>query len=163
MKRLSRSTPLVIAAVLVLVLAALSFWTPAPAQLGNVGVPVQCSAVVISAPQVFTCAAADGTAFVNNRVPTGYYLHVTDVIIAPNTTADTQAIIEAEDANNATAGSFFLQTSSFASQGQHFTTPALVLHAQFHLRAVSFTGTSYSAEVSGLLTRNVTYMPLIVR
>ena len=148
---------------MLLVPAVIVFWTPAQAQLGNSGVPVNCSAGVIASPAIFTCKVADGTVFVNNRVPAGYYFHVTDVIIAPSTTADTQAVVEAEDANDSAAGSLVLQTSSFGTQGQHFTSPALVLPTQYRLRALSFNGPGFIAEVYGLLTKNVTYVPLIVR
>lgn len=163
MKLLSRSTLLVIGVGVLLVLVALSLGTPAQAQLGNSGVPVHCSAGVISAPQIFSCGAADGTAFVNNRVPSGYYLMVTDVIIAPSSSADVQADIQAEDAGNSLASDVLVQTTSFASQGQHFTTPALVLPPQFRLRAVSVNGGGFIAELFGLLTRNLTFMPLIMR
>src|SRR5438105_3922023 len=81
MKQWTRAALIVVGAMTLLVQAAISFWTPAQAQLGNSGVPVSCSAGVISSPALFTCTAADGTAFVNNRVPNGYYLHVTDVIV----------------------------------------------------------------------------------
>jgi hypothetical protein len=162
--KLSRSTLELIGAGLLLVLIAISFWTPAQAQLGNSGVPVHCNAIVLSmTPQTLSCSAADGTAFVNNRVPAGYYLMVTDVIIVPSSSADVIADIEADDASNAYASDVAVQTNSFASQGQHFTTPALVLPAQYRLKATSLNGGGFLAQVFGLLTRNLTYMPLIVR
>ena len=163
MKLLPRSTLILVAALIVLVLLALAFWTPAQAQIGNLGVPVRCAAAVSSTPAVFACTAADGTVFANNRVPAGYYFHVTDIIIAPSSTADTQADIQMEDAGNNSTGDVLIQTSAFGTQGQHFTTPALVLPAQYRLRGLSFTATSYIAQVYGLLTKNVTYVPLIVR
>lgn len=163
MKPWIRSMLIVGAATAVLVQAVLSFWTPAQAQLGNSGVPVFCSVGVGSSRMVFGCKAADGTAFANNRVPSGYYLHLTDVIIVPSSTADTQAIIESQDGGNANVDSIVLQTSSYGSQGQHYTSPFMVLPAQYRLTAYSFNGQGFIAEVSGLLTRNVTFVPLIAR
>lgn len=145
-----------------LVLIALSFWTPAQAQLGNTGVPVHCAAGVLSSTQTFACGAADGTAFVNNRVPTGYYFMVTDIIIAPINSTDVQADIQTEDAGNTFVNDVLIQTTTFGSQGQHFTTPALVLPAQYRLRAATLNGGGYLGQVYGLLTRNLTYMPLIL-
>lgn len=162
MRLLSRTTLIVIGAGLLLVLGAMSLWTPAQAQLGNSGVPVHCAAGVLSSAQTFGCIASDGTAFVNNRVPTGYYLMVTDIIIAPINSTDVQADIEMEDAGNTLVNDVLIQTTSFGTQGQHFTTPALVLPAQYRLRAATLNGGGYLGEVFGMLTRNLTYMPLIL-
>ena len=74
--------------VLVVVLAVLVvIWlmaNPVRATLGNYGTPVRCTAININSGQsaFLDCFAADGTPFTDGqRVPSGYYLLVTDVVV----------------------------------------------------------------------------------
>lgn len=152
-----------------LVGAGFSAAASAQASLGNTGVPVKCTVVV---PQGMTstlsCTAADGTSFANGSdVPTGYYLLVTDIVANPaNGTASQLYALELHRyAADSDLENIQLITQGGATLGEHFITPYLVLSQgqQMRMHVPSSTPGAMTVYVSGLLTTNVAYVPLIAR
>lgn len=166
-------------ALVVAVAAILSItWVaagPVRASLGNTGVPVRCSeAPGTSIPpgesRFLTCYAADGTPFTDGqRVPTGRYLLVTDILVIPDGGMDTAALTDVTlyDAygGSGRAYSLRLRGTTTDSYGYHFTTPYMVLPAGHRLEAVTawFAEKWVFVRVSGLLVTNVNYLPLLNR
>jgi hypothetical protein len=146
----------------------------ATAALGNSGVPVRCfrpGASLAPGGQTFlSCVASDGTAFAEGqRVPTGYYLLVTDVLITPDAGASTSGIVDLTvfDAygTNSRQSSFRLRDTRAATFGYQFAAPYFVLPATHRLEVTSAAISAHSAEirVSGFLVTNLNYIPFAAR
>jgi hypothetical protein len=162
MKLFSRSTLLAISAVLLLILVVVSLWTPVQAQLGNVGVPVACVGQPPPSDHLI-CTAADGTAFTSGyRVPNGYYLHVTDIVITPVGSASAVVYLWQMNGSDSMISVINFLVPSTNSVGHHFTSPYFVVPAQGYLYTSVSTG-SWLVYASGLLTRNVAFLPMISR
>jgi hypothetical protein len=162
---------------LVIVLALFMFTAdglhPARAAMGNRGVPVRCFApgagVAAGGSAFMTCYAADGTGFAGNqRVPSGYYLLVTDVIVTPRAGSATSGATEVSvfDAygTNSRQSQFYLRSSTTDSYGHTFAVPYLVLSADHRLEIVAPAANAYTVDVraTGLLVTNVMAMPLVI-
>jgi hypothetical protein len=171
---------LVSAAVVLGLLAAI--WlaaNPAQAALGNSGVPVRCtpsgSEIPIGEARFLECFAADDTPFTDGqRVPSGYYLQVTDIVVTSHGGGPTASdrSLSLYDAFGDASRAYALELSSTHTAdptltgvptfGLHFTTPYMVLPAGHRLEGVneSWSGGAIKVYVSGLLVTNVTYLPL---
>lgn len=158
-------------AVFVAILAAAiySFAAPARAAMGNRGVPVRCYADQLKPAEskFLTCKAADGTAFTGNqRVPAGYYLLVTDIVIIPDAGTDTSGIVSIViyDAygTSSHASSITARSGTMDGFGYHFHTPYFVLEEGHRIEASPWWFNSHwaAARVTGILTNNVTYLPV---
>ena len=171
MKRTTVS--IIVLACLVLALLIVTAFTAvssASAQLGNTGVPVWCDGGILNpnTSSDFYCKAADGTLFGGTSiVPAGHYFLITDIVIQPGGGTPTG---EWRVALFIKSGQFSKGWLSFINQGrtnfgEHFSTPYLVLSQGYHLQVNSEYSSSGWAEVyiSGLLTTNVYYMPLMSR
>jgi len=171
----TRSIFVVLAAVTVLLLIAWGAAGPVRASLGNTGVPVRCTeqpgaSIPPAESRFLTCTAADGTAFVDGqRVPSGRYLLVTDILVTPDGGTDTAALTDVTlfDAygESGRAYSMRLRGTTTASYDYHFTSPYMVLPAGHRLEAstASFAEKWVFVRVSGLLVTNVNYLPLVNR
>jgi hypothetical protein len=167
---MKRTTSLLILACLLVVLLAIGGFatvSTANAQLGNNGVPVRCYNAITSGQQLnLLCRAADGTTFTN--VPTGHYLLVTDVRIDPVGIPDPTGWV-VRLANGVSSGPdgnyLYFRGPTIVSVGEHFTTPYLLLSQGEHLQAspTGLPGGGTDVYVSGLLTTNYFYAPLIAK
>ena len=157
-------------AVLLLLGLAWQWTSSARASLGNTGIPVHCrttSTVAESATRTLKCHAADGTLFTNSdeRVPSGYYLLVTDVILVPDGGSDASAVVSADLASANPADQFMrLRNTDNAMQALHFTSPYFVLKAGQYLSVTNawFSQKWIYVYASGLLVQNVSYLPITV-
>jgi hypothetical protein len=158
--------------VLALFLFAADGLHPARAAMGNRGVPVRCFAsgggIAAGDSAFMTCYAADGTSFSGNqRVPSGYYLLVTDVIVTPRAGSNTSGVTEifVYDAYGASSrqSHFYLRGSTTDSYGHTFAVPYMVLSADHRLEIVAQGFNAYAVDVraTGLLVTNVLAMPLV--
>ena len=171
MKRATLS--IIVLALLVAVLLIATGFTAAStvnAQLGNVGVPVTCNVGVAVAPNAYrdlSCYAADGTYFVNgHNVPEGHYFLVTDAGMTPiSATPQSMFTFIRQMVGTDAVYALRLATPTGGTVSEHFTVPYLVLRAGESLRAFNDQGSTAMADfyVSGLLTTNYTYAPLITR
>lgn len=168
--------PLILALTLVIMigLVVTTGSGKATAALGNSGVPVRCfkpSAALAPGGQTFlNCIASDGTAFAEGqRVPTGYYLLVTDVLITPDAGTATSGIVDLTfyDAygTNSRQSSFRLRDTRAATFGYQFSAPYFALPATHRLEVTSAAISAHGAEirVSGFLVTNLNYLPLALR
>ncbi len=150
-----------------LIIAAFTTVSSANAQLGNTGVPVSCGGQVSAdATSYLTCTAADGTPFGTDvTVPSGHYLLVTDVQITPMgpATGDWEVFLDRYSTDM--TAQILYATQTRASFAEHYTTPYLVARPGERLRVRNIVSSSGGVlvYVSGLLTTNVSYMPLITR
>ena len=146
---------------------------PAHAAIGNRGIPVRCftpgAGVVAGNSAFMTCFAADGTPFSGNqRVPAGYYLLVTDVIVTPRSGTATSGVTEVSvfDAYGTTSrqSQFFLRSTTTGSYAHTFAVPYLVLQADHRLEIVAAGINPFSVDVrvTGLLTNHVAYLPVAI-
>lgn len=154
--------------VVLLVINAFTAVSSANAQLGNTGVPVRCDIsdfIANGSSTDMNCVAADGTSFTN--VPTGHYLMVTDVTMVPIYYATSGRFLGriVWKNGNLDVKPVWLVTLGAETISEHFTVPYLVLPAGHHLEAANFpTSASYATfYVSGLLTTNYNYIPMVVR
>ncbi len=170
-----RARHLVVA--LVIVLALFMFTAdglhPARAAMGNRGVPVRCfapGAGVAAGGQAFmNCFAADGTPFSGNqRVPSGYYLLVTDVIVTPRAGSTISGVTEVSvfDAYGTSSrqSQFYLRSSTTDSYGHTFAAPYLVLQPDHRLEIVAagINISTVDVRATGLLVTNFLAMPLVI-
>jgi hypothetical protein len=159
--------------VLALFLFAADGLHPARAAMGNRGVPVRCFAPgsgIAAGNSVFmTCYAASGPSFSGNqRVPQGYYLLLTDVIVTPRAGSATSGVTEVSvfDAygTNSRQSQFYLRSSTTDSYGHTFAVPYLILSADHRLEILAAGANAYAVDVraTGLLVTNVLAMPLVI-
>jgi hypothetical protein len=146
---------------------------PAHAALGNRGIPVRCFApgagVAAGGSAFMTCYAADGTPFSGNqRVPTGYFLLVTDVIVTPRAGSTAAGVTEVSvfDAYGTASrqSQFYLRSTTTGSYGYTFAAPYLVLAPDHRLEIVAAAINAFSVDVraTGLLVYNVSYIPVVI-
>lgn len=143
------------------------------AQIGNRGIPVRCrlnQGLLAPGASVFlTCNGSDGTSFVDGqRVPANQYLLVTDISITPDTrttTGLTDVIIYDAFDTGSYQSPFRLKNVNTSSFGFSFSVPFLVLHPNHRLLVVSSGFSDFPVEinVSGLLTSNLLYLPVLAR
>jgi hypothetical protein len=158
--------------IIVLILGIILL-TPAraDASLGNTGIPARCYNIGFSSSITLTCLTPSGsaTSFVSGqRVPTGYYFLVTDIMITPNSgTTSSDALVDFDLKDAYGAGS--LQSSNHfrnfegGTFGQHFNAPMWVLLPDHYLLAVTRAGNlqTFEIRVNGLLVTNINYIPLV--
>lgn len=161
-------------AVMALMLVGLSSGmlgaTDAAASLGDSSVPVRCYTTSILAPgkQAFLyCVASDGTLFPESqRVPTGYYLLVTDVLITPDAgtamTGLTDITVFDAYSTSSRQSSFRLRNSQANSFGFNFNAPYFSMPAGHRLEVTSASLSAFGAEIriSGFLVTDVDSLPL---
>ncbi len=147
----------------------------ARADVGNQGTPVRCyasgGAISHGETQFMTCVRADGgyPGFVNSqRVPSGYYFMVTDVFVTPlsggnGSTTVTFYLFDAYGTSGR-ASSYTFRSLDGASYGQHFTVPLYVLPADHRIEIQAFNANAadFDLRITGVLTTNVNYLPLVV-
>lgn len=173
MRRESIARVTLVAALVLLLLGASSGMagqSEVSASLGNYSVPVRCFKSGNLAPggqAFYSCVAADGTAFPEGqRVPTGYYLLVTDVLITPDAgtalTGITDITVYDGYGTNNRNTHFRLRNTQATTFGYNFGAPYLVLSAGHRLDVTSAAFSAYGADVriSGLLVTNLDYLPL---
>ena len=147
--------------------------SPASAGLGNSGVPVRCfkpgPSIAPGGAAFLNCVAADGTSFAEGqRVPTGYYLAVTDVLVTPDagnaTTGITDVTVYDAYGTNSRQSSFRLRDTTASSFGFKWFAPYLVLTAGHRLEITNANISAFSAEVriSGVLVTNLSSLPLVL-
>ena len=99
-------------------------------------------------------------------MPDGYYLLVTDVVITSDSSADgslTSMNLYVGYATNNRRYSISLRGPDTESYSQHFAVPYLILGAGDRLDGANTSGSDWlRVHVSGLLVRNLTYLPSIV-
>lgn len=145
----------------------------ARADVGNQGIPVRCyetSGGISPGTTVFmTCVNSGSNLFVSSqRVPSGYYFLVTDVFVTPLSGANGNATVTFYffDAygTSGRASSYTFRSVDGASYGQHFTVPMYVLPADHRIEIQAFNANTvdFDIRVTGLLTTNVDYLPLVV-
>ncbi len=168
MKRSTLSVVLLACLVVaLLIVTAFTAVSAASAQLGNTGVPVRCwTSITPGNAGKLQCAMPDGQVFTN--VPAGHYLMVTDVVVTPIGSSATSwaelAQKRAADDKSEAELPFFSETVS--TLGMHFSVPCFVLPADRYLYAEANMvpgGGGIDYYVSGLLTTNVNWMPLVAR
>ncbi len=146
----------------------------AAASLGNSGVPVRCftpgAGVTAGNSAFFTCYAADGTGFSGNqRVPPGYYLAVTDVLVSPRAGAALSGVTEISlfDAYGTASrqSQFYLRSAETSTYGHTFAVPYLVLRPDHRLEVVAAGFNAYSVDVriTGVLVTNLQWLPMVLR
>jgi hypothetical protein len=144
----------------------------AKAALGNEGYPVRCygdSSGVAPGEDIFlTCITPSGAPnFVSSqRVPSGYYFYITDIVVTPFSGAAGSANITFYlfDAYGASSRASLNTYRSVDGQtlGEHFTSPLYVLTADHRLEVQAFNANQQTFEIRvyGILTTNMTYLPL---
>ncbi len=180
MKRTMLSLVMLACSVVALLIGTAFAVVPsASAQLGNTGVPVRCThANAIGSTiggsgseQTLTCYRPDGSSF--STVPSSNYLLVTDVLIdedhGSSVGTSWLSSLEVKHGSGVAYGMpFWIEaTPSFQTFSEHFTTPYFVLRADDYLNARNMVTTSYFVNmrfyVSGILTTNYSYLPLVSR
>ena len=177
MKNLRRSIILVVLGVFAItaILVATGSIFPARAALGNNGVPVRCDlgnlGISPGEELYFNCYASDGTLFTDKeqRVPKGYYLLVTDIIISPQLISSTPGYFrfllqEVTGTDIWLHGIWFLDITG-NTVSEHFSVPYFVLPAKHKLRGGLVSRSDYSLDVhiSGLLVTNLSYLPFTMK
>jgi hypothetical protein len=170
-----RTRHLVATVLLVLAVFALvgSGAGPALASMGNRGVPVRCfapgSGITAGNAAFMTCYAADGTSFAGNqRVPSGYYLLLTDVLVSPRAGSSTTGVTEISvyDAYGTSGrqSQILLRSTRTDTYGYTFASPYLVLSADHRLEIVSAGVSAFPVDVraSGLLVNSAVAVPLVM-
>ncbi len=162
---------IIILASLVVTLSILTAFAAASsvsAQLGNTGIPVRCTYPVGFTSPPFTpdltCYRPDDTWF--TTIPSNSYLLVTDIDAVPMSgSVATWSYFVCRYAGTTKKACVGSTTDSRQSFGQHFTSPILVFGPgdRINVQNTSDTGGAIWIYVSGLLTTNYTYMPLISR
>lgn len=146
----------------------------ARAALGNQGIPVRCytsSGGIAPGDDVFlTCVPAAPPSFVGSqRVPDGYYFLVTDVMVTPlaNTTSAERVDFYLFNAygTNSRSSLYHFRSVDGATSGQHFNVPLYTLTPDHRLEVQAFNANavSFNIYVTGLLTNNVNYLPLVLQ
>ncbi len=171
-----RSRHVAIVFVLIAALFIVGAGSPGPshASMGNRGIPVRCFApgagVAPGAQAFMQCFAADGTSFSGNqRVPTGYFMLVTDIIVSPRAGSAAASVTEVSifDAYGTASrqSQFILRSTDSGSYGHTFGVPYFVLQADHRLEVVAAGYNAHSLDVraTGLLTNNVAFVPLATR
>ena len=167
-----RHIAIVLAVVAALFIVGASAWNPAYASMGNRGVPVRCFApgagVAPGGSAFMSCFAADGTGFSGNqRVPAGYYLLVTDVIVTPaagSTAAGvTQVAIYDAHGTSSRQSEMRLRSTTTDSYAHTFAAPYLVLQPDHRLEIVAPGYNAFTVDVraTGLLVNSVTFVPIV--
>lgn len=140
------------------------------AATGNQGIPARCEAVFnLGQAATFSCVSAGNVLFVDGqKVPTGFYFLVTDIVITPINTGNGTNLNQITFSVNNDTGQVLeisFNTNDRFSDRIHYTTPYIFLAGGEWLRGVN-PMTSFSrlwVYVSGILTTNVNYLPLIMR
>ncbi len=146
----------------------------ATAGVGNSGVPVRCfkpgAAIAPGGESFLSCVASDGTPFAEGqRVPTGYYLMVMDLLVTPDAGTATSGLTDVTifDAygTNSRQSSFRLRGVEAASFGFKWSAPYFVMPAGHRLEVTSASFSDFGAEVriSGLLVTNLDFLPAVLR
>jgi hypothetical protein len=159
------------AVILVLLVGSMGMAGEASAALGNAGVPVRCFApgagVAAGGSAFLTCYAADGTAFDGNqRVPVGYYLYVTDVLVTPRAGSATSGVTElsvfSAHGTSSRQSQFYLRSIDTGTYSHTFSAPYLVLPADFRLEVVAAGINAYPVDVrvTGVLTTHMLWLPV---
>ena len=149
---------------------------PARASLGNSGIPVQCfpdtlgNTIAPDESAFFRCVAADGTLFNDNqqRVPAGYYLLITDIVITPESGDSTigafNLTLYADSGKSNWEYGVEFRDLTGNTVSEHYTVPYMVLPENYRVEGYNQAATySLNIYLSGLLVTNVSYMPLAVR
>lgn len=135
----------------------------ANAQTGDLAIPVTCKAsLVTTAPEDFSCQKPNRSDPLFTLVPSSYYLMVTDIRVdAPST--GTYTVSVALRYLSSTPDSITFQGNAYESKSEHFTTPLWVVPAGWHIEANDAGAATHSTNVhiTGLLTTNPVYLPLI--
>lgn len=165
---------LTLVAAIALLLVGASSGSPSlgrvEAVAANHSVPVRCfkSGAIAPGGQAFlTCIAADGTTFPEGqRVPTGYYLLMTDVVITPDAgnaaTGITDIRVFDGYATSSRQSETRFRSTDTSTYSYTYAAPYLVLSAGHRLDVTSAAFSAYGADVriSGLLVTNLDYLPL---
>ncbi len=143
----------------------------AKAAFANVGIPARCYNIGFSSSLFLTCVTppGSGVSFVSSqRVPSGYFFLVTDVMVTPvgGTTGDATTDFYLEDCyGDASIQSInHFRNLEGATYGQHFNAPMWVLLADHRLQVVTQAANqqNFDIRVNGFLVTNINYMPVVV-
>lgn len=167
MKRSTVTIAVLISLLLVLLAAAFATVSTANAQLGNTGVPVHCDSggtVAAGATVDLYCYRPDESSF--TTVPSNYYLLVTDMIAVQ--TAGSVARWQfslCKETPSSVAFCLWSTTDRRGDFGQHYNSPPIVLSSGQKLHSVnqSDSGGEITIIVTGILTTNYDYLPIVAR
>lgn len=146
----------------------------AHAAVGNTGIPARCTgfATVTQRTGVLKCYA-NGITFGTSgevpdiTVPSSYYFLVTDIVFSPEAGSQVGALSVrlARWRNTDELDRIELYASTRDSLSTHFTTPYLVLSAGERLEMYHSSTEIITSRVfvSGMLTTNLEYLPLVAR
>lgn len=158
------------AGLLVVVLVVLFFGvksvSTADASVVTSGTPVICnSSLPPETGYPLTCRMPDGSTF--TTVPASNYFFVTDVYVVGSPSGSWTSSIEVSNFDGSLWGTIdhvALAGSAGENKGEHFTTPAMLVLAD--QKIVVTNGASVGSiyvKVTGMLTTNYAYLPLILR
>ena len=140
------------------------------ASLVNQGYPVRCYNVSTTSEFFLSCINTQGTpSFVGNqRVPTGYYFLITDIMItAHENVVGNDVSFKLKDCWD--TASVMYPTTNFrvldgSTLGQHFIAPMWVLPEDHRLGVELLPGNqaAFDLRVNGFLVTNVSYLPVVL-
>lgn len=160
---------------LIVVLISGQLAASAQASLGNSGVPVRCAPastgqiILQDDYEFFNCSTFGGISFTaGQRVPTGYYLLVTDISATPDLSDSDyyRLTIYAAYGENSRAYSFNIMNASGGSHSEHFQVPYLILPEGYRIEGYAYISPGPNAlrvQISGLLVTNLNYLPVVVK
>jgi len=157
----------------ILLILGVTLLAPARAEaaFANVGVPARCYNIGFSSNFFLTCVtpSGSGVSFVSGqRVPTGYYFLVTDIMVTPQggTSGDAITDFDLEDAYGDTSVQSInhFRNLEGATYAQHFNAPMWVLLADHRLQVVTHAANQqqFDLRVNGFLVTNLNYVPVVV-
>jgi hypothetical protein len=171
MKRINLHSLIVMTSIVILLIVVFRYVPVqrASAALGNEGIPARCSITVSEfQAKVFICSASGGLSMSGGITPAGYYFLITDIVFSPASGTGTGAhstSIDTSSANGTHTNPITVTTNDKYGGSFHFTTPYLVVDPINQIVATQKTGASTAVTVylAGVLTTNVTYLPLVNR
>ncbi len=133
------------------------------AQVGQSGIPVVCKVgVPPTITSDLTCRLPDGSTF--TTVPASNYLLVTDFYITAPANTYSVGINMRDVSSFQPIDTITFTGGALENRSEHFTTPLFVLRPGWRLEAYTTgTGGSVMFQVTGLLSTNYSYLPMIVR
>ena len=132
-----------------LLVAALLLPTVAVHAAPSDAIPVYCfNSVGVSGESTLVCRRADNRTMVT-PVPTGYYLHITDIVVVPNNVATTGTFTASLGLDN--AGAFpstpVIDLIGSPSQQLHFTNPYLVFEPGEQISVANNSSSAFPIDV----------------
>ena len=143
----------------------------AEAAFANTGIPARCYDISFSSNFFMTCVTPQGsaTSFVSSqRVPTGYYFLVTDIMVSPlgGTAGNALTDFDLEDTYSTSGIQSITHFRNLegSTYGQHFNAPMWVLLPDHRLQVVVSSGNqqNFDIRINGFLVTNLNYLPVVI-